>query len=615
MICKRKNMKSTTQFFRYIFAIITLVLVSGCSDLLEEKPYTVFTTAYLQTPQGLQDAINATYSGLRYNYGPIGACLLADGGTDEWTYGDQPRVGSGNDMLQLGTYNITNSNGAILTPWNRSFQWINLCNAVIEFAPSVTMSEPAKNVILGEAHYLRAHLYMMLVQHFGAIPLNLGSGDLKFNQIPSTVFNRGTTEAERAEQLAQNYETIITDLTTAVENLPVQRPVAAFKLSQAAAIHLLAKAYLHRAYSSAQQASDFQSAYTTAMELINNKTVYGVDLQQNYADVHREGNDYNAEVLFAIERLPLNNLANENPEPGSDFANKVNLANNLYNCDYTQPRFPTTTIACIPNRVLEYGRPLRQFSPTRWTTDIAFADKVNDSRFDGTFRTVWYAATLDEEGTAAYDTYVANLATIGLEIGDTAIYLAPTDAIATQLKATKSYFVIGPSERYTNQNFTWNLYPTLQKHHTVNRANFNDNSGRPYQVARLAETYLLAAEAALQSGQVGNAVPLINELRNRAAFRANLSSVEINARRATLQVEASDITLDFILDERTRELCGEGLRWGDLALRGRLVDRVIAHNPDGAPNVQDFHMLRPIPQGQLNAISNPNPESYQNPGY
>lgn len=608
-------MKSINKFLiKSTLILATVFIAPSCDDVLDENPYTVFTTAYFQTPQGLQDAINAVYSGFRFNYGPIGALLLNDAGTDEWTYGDQPRIGNGNDMLQLTTYQITNSNGAILTPWNRSFQWINLCNAVIEFAPGVDMPANAKTVILGEAHYLRAHLYMTLVQQFGATPLDLGSGDLKFNQVPSTAFNRANTAEGRAEQLAGNYTAIIDDLIQARQNLPVQRPVNAFKLSQSAAIHLLAKAYLHRAYSSAQQASDFQSAYTTAMELINNQAQYGVQLLQDYAEIHREGNDYNAEAMFSVERIPLNNLANENPQPGSDFANKVNIANNLYNCDYTQPRFPGTSIACIPNRVLAYGRPLRQFAPTRWLTDVLFADKTNDSRFDGTFRTVWYAATLEEQGTAGYDTYVANLATLGLAIGDTAIFLAPNDALATQLKSTKKYFVIGPSERYTNQNFTYNLYPNLKKHDAVNRANFNDTSGRPYMVSRLGETYLIAAEAALQSGQVGNAVPLINALRDRAAFRSNLSNAEIAIRRAALQVTAGDIDLDFILDERSRELCGEGHRWIDLAIRGKLVDRASAHNPD-AGNVQEFHRLRPIPQTQLNAISNANPEQYQNPGY
>ena len=82
-----------------------------------------------------------------------------------------------------------------------------------------------------------------------------------------------------------------------------------------------------------------------------------------------------------------------------------------------------------------------------------------------------------------------------------------------------------------------------------------------------------------------------------------------------MDIDVSKVTLDFIMDERTRELCGESKRWPDLAVRGLLVRRVKAHNPDGATNVKDFHMLKPIPLTQLDAISDPDKAKYQNPGY
>jgi hypothetical protein len=75
------------------------------------------------------------------------------------------------------------------------------------------------------------------------------------------------------------------------------------------------------------------------------------------------------------------------------------------------------------------------------------------------------------------------------------------------------------------------------------------------------------------------------------------------------------MNLDFILDERTRELCGESCRWPDLAMRGKLLDRVKAFNPDAGPNIQPFHVLRPIPQSQLNTLTDANTSKYQNTGY
>ena len=77
---------------------------------------------------------------------------------------------------------------------------------------------------------------------------------------------------------------------------------------------------------------------------------------------------------------------------------------------------------------------------------------------------------------------------------------------------------------------------------------------------------------------------------------------------------AAQMNIDFILDERARELAGEQLRWFDLKRTGKLVERVKARNPDAAAYVQAFHLLRPIPQRQLDAVSNKTVFT-QNPGY
>jgi hypothetical protein len=272
--------------------------------------------------------------------------------------------------------------------------------------------------------------------------------------------------------------------------------------------------------------------------------------------------------------------------------------------------------AYIDGRPLPYGRPLRRYAPTKWLFETAFADKKNDSRFDASFRMVWYAASVTNPPPPAY---VQRLQSIGLNIGDTAIYLTKTDHIADSLKALtgpnkKNYRIFGPSEFYSNANRTNLVYPNLQKFHTTKRANFQDASGRPLPVSRFAETYLLAAEAAMQIGQQSEAADLINVLKLRAAFRVGLTPDEIQDRYEAIQVDASDITLDFILDERTRELAGEYSRWPDLAVRGKLLDRVPSRNPD-AIQLQSIHVLRPIPQSQLDRIADPDKTKYQNAGY
>ncbi|MDP4210173.1 MAG: RagB/SusD family nutrient uptake outer membrane protein [Bacteroidota bacterium] len=610
---KIKNKISAT-----FIAVITLAtLVAGCSnDILTESPYTSFTTEYFKTADGLQNGVNAVYAGMRYDYGPMGALDISNVGTDEWSFGDQ---GLSGDVFQEGTYITTSSDGAILTAWNRNYWHINLCNAILQYAPGVSMSESDKTTAMAEAHYLRAHLYMCLVEQFGAVPLNLGAGDLQFNTNPSSEFFRLPVN----DVLIKDYKAIISDLIYASQNLPDKRPVAAFKLSKAAALHLLARAYLFRGYSSvAKVSTDFDSAYFYAKKLIDNRATYGCDLLQDYGDVHKVGNDYNQEVLYSVERLSQNNSANEYQAPSSDFANKVNIANNMFNCNYQQPTFKNSSIGCIDGRPLQYGRPLRRYCPTKWLLDTAFAEKANDSRFDNSFRTVWLAASVNASGTSAYTTYVNNLTSLGLAIGDTAIVLCPTvDAynarVAYANAKNKRYAIYGPNQFYNHgYNQLSNLvFPNLKKYDDPNRANFQDVSGRPFIVSKLSETYLIAAEAALQAGHPADAVPLLNTIRERAAYRPGLSATDLAARKLAMDIDVSKVTLDFIMDERTRELCGESKRWPDLAVRGLLVRRVKAHNPDGATNVKDFHMLKPIPLTQLDAISDPDKAKYQNPGY
>ena len=81
-----------------------------------------------------------------------------------------------------------------------------------------------------------------------------------------------------------------------------------------------------------------------------------------------------------------------------------------------------------------------------------------------------------------------------------------------------------------------------------------------------------------------------------------------------MKITASDMNIDFILDERGRELAGEQQRFFDLTRTGKLIERVKKYNPNAAENIQDFHILRPIPQDELDAIVNKD-EFLQNPGY
>jgi starch-binding outer membrane protein, SusD/RagB family len=126
---------------------------------------------------------------------------------------------------------------------------------------------------------------------------------------------------------------------------------------------------------------------------------------------------------------------------------------------------------------------------------------------------------------------------------------------------------------------------------------------------RLGEVYLIAAEAALGLNNLTEAAANINVLRTRAASPAHKTD-------PAFQVTPAQINLDFIMDERERELAGEFNRWYDLVRPGPtfFVNRVQKWNPKARPNVQAKHALRPIPQSQIDGVVT-GPKYPQNPGY
>jgi hypothetical protein len=117
--------------------------------------------------------------------------------------------------------------------------------------------------------------------------------------------------------------------------------------------------------------------------------------------------------------------------------------------------------------------------------------------------------------------------------------------------------------------------------------------------------YLIAAEAAFRQSKLDVAAANLNQLRERAV---------VPGKEAEMLVVSSDVDLDFILDERARELYGEMHRWYDLKRTGTLLERVRLYNPPASGNIEEMHLVRPIPQTQLDRVTNPG-DFQQNPGY
>ena len=145
-------------------------------------------------------------------------------------------------------------------------------------------------------------------------------------------------------------------------------------------------------------------------------------------------------------------------------------------------------------------------------------------------------------------------------------------------------------------------------------ANFNDPSTRPLVMYRFSDVYLIAAEAYFKDGKLQQAADMINVVKQRAAFRKSNSAAQNAAAVVAVTITSAEVTLDFILDERTREFYGEWQRWLDLVRTRSLIRRVKDWNPEAAPYIKDFHMLRPIPQAQIDRVVQ-GPPFPQNAGY
>jgi len=556
----------------YLLSCLFIGLINAaCNKKLEEVPVSNLTLDFFNTAQGFQAGLDAAYAGFRTIYGPDTYFEMTVGGTDEFQAGVD-----GTAALVRYSSGFNTSDGTIAGIWKNCYTYINTCNGIVDNAPALTGIDAAtKAEMVAEAKFLRANYYFILVQNWGDVTLNK-----HFQSTP-------TLSATR-DKMADVYDFMIQDLNDAIAALPASPQLNGTlpgKATKIAAMHVLAKVYLTRGYTVAKHSDDFSNAAATATNIINTVApAGGVKLLTDFGKVCAEGNETNTEVLWTVQHTPslaYNGSATQN-NSGPD-----NLLVHLFVSRYElQPGM---------QRDIINGRPYARVMPTRWLTDTAFKDKTNDTRYFKTFQSAWIsnnAATIPKDATNKPK----------YTVGDTAIWMPGVEMTSTQI-AKYRYQVVVPS-KYVNT-----LYPTMIKYYDDKRTDQNAPSIRPIIIYRLAETYLIAAEALFMDGRPGEALPYINAIRERAAYPTG--------NVAAMDAKITDLSLDFILDERSRELCGELSRWQDLARTGTLLARVKLHNADARANIKPFDVLRPIPQAQIDGtITGPAYDNNRNfPGW
>ncbi|MDR3119405.1 MAG: RagB/SusD family nutrient uptake outer membrane protein [Mediterranea sp.] len=569
----------------YGIAVLALSTLCGCSGFLDQDNRSnVPSEAFYKTATGFESLANAAYSSLRelYNIQPH----LFVAGTD--LYADGKNVGG----VPMGQYVFTTDIGIVATFYENCYKGIQLANSVIAYG-EITENTSARLRYIDEARFIRAWFYFQLVQQFGAVALN------------TQMFNYAEMNHERAA-LADVYQFIIDEFTylaSGDSKLQERSSSGVGRANKRAATFYLAKVYLTRGWLDGKdyeaqmeniaQSTDFQNAAKYAVEAINGE-IPSLSIEQAF-DLN---NEENAEIFWSIQ---FSAATLEDPKDDGSYQQ---AQFNPYLGGSEKPRNKSTEGNFAPSLRLQqlYTR--------------------GDARLEQTFMLEFHQAYFDYYSARTTSPIIYYYAPAWATDADIDAWLAddPNNLkTATLISKTVAEGGIAPSnekpESYDTRrsmDYGCACIKKFDDYSATSIANRDKGcSTHDVVVARLGEAYLIAAEAYLKTGQTDNAVQMINKLRQRPGTVKTGYETEMT-------VAAGDMDIDFILDERAREMAGEYVRWTDLKRTHKLVEYAVNYNEDGIleSNMKGtdgkYKTLRPIPQA---AIDLNQAAVAQNPGY
>ena len=567
----------------YIFALAASLAFTACSDFLEQdNKSNVPTEEFYNTANGFASLTNSAYSSLRTIYSAQPQLFVA--GTDLYADGKSQGV-------VMGQYTFTTDEGIIKDFYDRCYKGIQLANSVIAYGET-TEDNAQRLQYIDEARYLRAWWYFQLVQQFGPVALN------------TEMFESAVMSHERTD-LATVYQFIIDEFTylaSADSHLLERASSGVGRANKRAAAFYAAKAYLTRGWldgtdyeaqeASIAQATDFDNAVTYARQAINGE-LPALSIEEAF-DVNNEEND---ELFWSVQ---YSSSAVENPVDDGSYQQSQFGA---YQGGSEKPRNKAIDGNFAPSLRLQQMY-TRGDGRLEQTFMLEFHEAYFDWYTNPTSKILYYYAPAwaTDEDIAAWRADDPNGIKTETIVSKTVAEggIAPSNGQPASYKDRRTQdfgnAAIKKFDDYTETSIA-NRSTTCSMHDVV--------------LARLGEAYLIAAEAYYKKGDMKQAAEMINNLRQRPGTIKS-------GYETAMHVDAADITIDFILDERARELAGEYVRWTDLKRTQKLIEYVTEYNEDGVelsaltgPDGK-YKILRPIPQA---AIDLNQAHVEQNPGY
>ncbi len=612
-------MKLFNKYFMGALLLGATSLSFTSCDLDEYNPSNEGAEAVFATEQGLEGLVNQLYYNYKWKYfGREDPVLYFEGAGDIWANTPEKNEYG----MQLTRFvNLQGDRGQVKGAWERNYDNVNVANAVLQYLPDCQgLSDATRADFEGEARFTRAFAYWWLVEWFGDIDLR------------TVAVNEPTFDAYRTDRKIIYDQVIIPDAQTAAEKLPVTEYKGdRGRATKKAAYALLARVCLARAQyesdGSAEQKAFYQKAYDAAKYVMDNKAALGIALYSTYDEIWQaKNNKTNTEFLWVTSHSSNSSL---NPNPNNP--NRLHL--------YWAPRLLDRAGIMASATNWEYPKESVLLMPTYYFLKLW---KDWDIRYSVLFQEDFPEQTRGSSYTWA-KTMVDNYNGVSELVGKTVVNgktvlrftKESVNAAKKVAAAADGIALCGLEDTYDVANVNaqggcrirkdiqtkYEAFPRFMKYRIWDRDPngtflLMDPTGNvgfaDAPVMRYAEMPLIAAECKIALGDPSGAAQIIkDEIRNQRVVAPGHTLAEAQA-----DVTAANMTVEWILEERARELCGEWLRWFDLKRTGKLVDYIRQHNPawDGNDVVDAHNNLWPIPTTFLDKLTN-GEEFGQNPGY